>query len=62
MSVLDNVPVASIVFLVSIVLIVIGYVGDDIGFQEAFEALAAAGVGSGAVGYVRNGAGRGIAR
>jgi hypothetical protein len=59
---LDDLPVASIVFIASLVLIVIGYIGDDIGFEEAFEALAAAGVGSGAIGFVRNQAGRGIRR
>lgn len=59
MGFLDDVPVATLTFLTSIVLIVIGYVGDDIGFKEAFEALALAGGGSGAIGYVRNQAGRG---
>jgi hypothetical protein len=59
MGVLDDVPVATLTFLASIVLIVIGYIGDDISLKDAFAALGFAGGGSGAIGYVRNQAGRG---
>ena len=59
-KVLDNLPVATITFLASIVLIIIGYINDDVGFKDAFESLLFAGGGSGAVGYVRNQAGKGV--
>lgn len=57
---LDNFPVATATFLASIVLIVVAYVSNDVGFQEAFEALALAGGASLGIGYVRNGAGKGV--
>jgi hypothetical protein len=57
---LDDLPVASITFLASVILIIIGYVGDDVSFEDAFKCLAFAGGGSGAIGYVRNQAGRGV--
>jgi hypothetical protein len=59
---LDDLPVASITFIASIVLIVVGYIGDDVSFEQAFECLALAGGGSGAIGFVRNQAGRGVRR
>lgn len=62
MDFLDNVRVATITFLASIVLIVIAYVSNDISFETAFQCLALAGGGSAAVGYVRNQAGHGVGR
>lgn len=60
MSFLDDLPVATITFLVGVVLIVIGYVTDDISINNAFESLALVGGGSFGIGYVRNQAGRGV--
>jgi hypothetical protein len=57
---LDDLPVATITFLATIVLVIVGYVSDDISFQTAFECLALGGVGSFGIGHVRNGAGRGL--
>lgn len=59
---LDDLPIASITFVVSVVLIVIGYVSDDLSLEAAFEALGLAGAGSFGIGYVRNQAGRGVRR
>jgi hypothetical protein len=52
-------PVATVVFLVSIVLICVAYFGDDISFKVAMESLGFAGVGSGAVGVARSLVGKG---
>lgn len=57
---LDKLPVATITFLVSIVLIVIAYATDDIDIQQAFEFLGLSGVAAGGIGWARNGAGRGV--
>ncbi len=62
MSILDELPVATVTFLASIALIAVGYISNDIGFKEAWEALALAGGASFGIGYVRNGAGKGIRR
>lgn len=62
MSFLDDIPVASITFLASVVVVVIAYVSNDLNVEEAFEALALAGGGSFGIGYVRNQAGRGVRR
>lgn len=59
---LDDLPVASITFLASIVLIVVAYISNDVNVKEAFELLALAGGGSFGIGYVRNQAGRGVRR
>lgn len=60
MSILDNLPVASIVFVVGTILAVIAYLTGDLSIEEAFEAIGYAGVGAGVVGVARNGAGRGV--
>lgn len=57
---LDNLPVASLTFIASVVLIVIGYISNDLSIKDAFEALALAGGGSFGIGYVRNQAGKGV--
>ena len=62
MSFLDDLPVATLVFIASLVCIVIGYASDDLNLEEAFEAIALAGGGSFGIGYVRNQAGRGVKR
>ena len=59
---LDNFPVATVTFLVSIVLIVIGYISNDLTLDQAFQSLLYAGGGSGAIGFVRNQSGRGVRR
>lgn len=52
-------PVATVTFVVSIVLIFLGYLNDDLTIKGAFEALGFAGVGSGAVGISRSLVGKG---
>ena len=59
-KVLDNIPVATLTFLASIVLIIIGYIDNDVDFKDAFESLLFAGGASGGIGYVRNQAGKGV--
>lgn len=60
MSTIDQkFPVATVTFLVAIALIVLGYVENTVTFEQAFEALGLAGVGSGAVGISRSLVGKG---
>jgi len=62
MSILDDVPVATLSFIAGAVIAVIAYLSNDL---SAFEALAAVGIvgfGGGKVGEARNGAGRGVKR
>ena len=57
---LDDLPVATITFIASIVIIVIAYISNDLNVDDAFVALALAGGGSYGIGQARNGAGRGL--
>lgn len=57
---LDNVPVATLTFLVSVALVVIAYISNDLSIEDAFVCLGLAGGGAGAIGHARNGAGRGV--
>jgi hypothetical protein len=57
---LDEARVATITFLVGTALIVYAYVTKDISFNQAFQALGLAGVGSGAVGIARSLGGKGV--
>lgn len=58
---LDTLPVATLTFLAGVALVVIAYCGGDVSFDDAFRDVLFLGGGAGAVGYVRNGAGKGIA-
>jgi hypothetical protein len=60
MDILDDLPVATLTYIAGIVLAVVGYVSNDINLQEAFIALGVLGGGTGAIGYVRNQAGKGV--
>ena len=60
MGILDKLPLATIVFLVGLVLIVIAYLSDDLSIEESLEAIGFVGLGSGAIGIARNGSGRGL--
>ena len=60
MSLLDDLPVASITFIAAVVCVIVGYVSNDLSLEEAFEAIALAGGGSFGIGYVRNQAGKGV--
>lgn len=62
MNVLDKLPVATLTFIASIVLIVIAYISNDVSFNAAFRDLLFAGGGSLGIGHVRNGAGKGLHR
>lgn len=60
MSVLDDAPVATPVFIAGLVIVVIAYLSNDLSVLEAFAALGLTGAGSGAIGHARNGAGKGL--
>lgn len=60
MSILDNIPLASIVFVVGLALTVYAYVVGDISIQDAYEYLALNGLGSGAIGIARAKSGKGV--
>lgn len=57
---LDNLPLGTITFVVGLVLIIVGYANGDVQFSDAFKDVLFLGGGSGAIGYVRNGAGKGL--
>lgn len=57
---LDNVPLATISFIAGVVVTVIAYISNDLTVFEALAALGFTGVGAGAIGHARNGAGRGV--
>jgi hypothetical protein len=57
---LDNPPWASILFLVGTVLVFIGYLNGTVPFDDAFKDILYLGGGTGALGYVRNQAGKGL--
>lgn len=59
MSTLDNLPVASIVFVVGLAVSLFAYVTGDITIEQFYEFLALNGVGSGAIGYARAKSGKG---
>jgi hypothetical protein len=59
-SILDNLPVATIVFLAGLVALIVAYIGDDIAFTELWEKLLFLGGGTAGIGYVRNQAGKGV--
>lgn len=57
---LDNVPVATPTFLIVAALIIIAYISNDLSIDEALIAFGVNGLGAGAIGHARNGAGRGL--
>lgn len=57
---LDSFPLTTVVFIVGIVLTVIAYLSNEITYLEATAAIGFTGVGTAAVGEVRNRAGRGV--
>lgn len=60
MSILDKLPVATLTFISGVVLLVIGYISNDISFEDAFKSVVFLGGGSAGIGYVRNQAGKGV--
>ena len=62
MSFLDDLPLATIVALASIVLVVIGYISDDISLQDALTGLGAVVGGTGVLGLARAASGKGVRR
>ena len=60
MKILDDLPLASIVFIAGVVLTVIAYISNDVSYQDALVSLGVLGGGTGALGYVRNQSGRGV--
>lgn len=62
MSFLDDIPVATIQTIGGIVLATLAYVSNDLSIFQAFVAVGANTAGAGAIGFARNGAGRGVKR
>jgi hypothetical protein len=62
MSLLDNVPVATLSFIAGVVVSFVAYLNGDLTVQEALVAVGAVGGGAGVIGHARNGAGRGVKR
>jgi len=62
MSILDDVPIATLQAIAGLVLAIIAYVSKDISITQAFFAVGANTAGAGVLGQARNGAGRGVKR
>lgn len=56
---LDQLPVASITFVVGVLLVLAAYIVGDVEFKDAYEAILYLGGGSAAIGIARNQAGKG---
>lgn len=59
-KILDKLPLATLQAIAGFVLVIIAYCNGDVTVLQAFAALGLNGVGAGAVGHVRNGAGKGV--
>lgn len=59
-SLLDDLPVATVSFVAGVTLLVIAYANGSISLDDAFKSLVYLGGAAGAVGYVRNGANKGV--
>lgn len=59
---LDDFPVATVGFIAGVIVTVIAYINGDLTVFEALAAFGFSGVGAGAIGHARNGAGRGVKR
>ena len=57
---LDDIPMATILAIASVVIVIVAYVSNDLNVDEALLALGAALGGAGVLGHARNGAGRGV--
>lgn len=60
MNVLDKLPLATIIALVSIVIVVIAYLNDDLSIQDALVSLGALTGGAGVLGIARAQSGKGV--
>ena len=60
MSILDRIPLASLVAVASIVIVVIAYITDELNVQDALVALGAVLGGTGVVGIARAQSGKGV--
>ena len=61
-NVLDDIPMATILAIASVVIVIIAYISNDLNVDEALVALGAALGGAGVLGHARNGANRGVRR
>lgn len=59
---LDDLPIATLISIASIILAVIAYVSGDLSIEEAFLAVGAATGGSGVLGVARAQSGKGVRR
>ncbi|MCC6897540.1 MAG: hypothetical protein IT377_01120 [Polyangiaceae bacterium] len=57
---LDNLPIASITFVVGTLIVIAGYITGELSVEEALQTIGYVGAGSGLIGLARNGSGRGI--
>lgn len=60
LPILDHLPVATLTFLAGVVLTVVAYCNNTIDYDTAMKSILFLGGGSGAIGYVRNQAGKGV--
>lgn len=60
MSLLNDLPLATLQTLVGIGLAVLAYINNDLTIFQAFVAVGANTAGAGAIGHARTGAGRGL--
>lgn len=59
-SVLDNLPLGTLISLASIVIVVIACIRNDLTIEQGLVALGATNAGAGVIGIARNGAGKGL--
>jgi len=59
---LDNLPLASLISVVSVIVIVIAYIRNDLSIEDALVSLGAATGGAGVLGIARAQSGKGVRR
>lgn len=59
---LDDLPIATLISIVAVVVVVIGYIRNDLTIEEALVALGAATGGAGVLGVARAQSGKGVRR
>lgn len=57
---IDKIPMATVISLASIIIVIIGYISNDLTVEQALVAIGASLGGAGALGFARNGSGRGM--
>lgn len=62
MSLLDNLPLGTLISIAGIVLAILGYLGDDLTYLEALAGVGVTSGGGGLIGTARAQSGKGIRR